>query len=108
MDKYKVYTWGGSGYYLNEYIVEADSEYEAIDKGIDLAVLDGGILHVSDEEAMQMYEENDDTKEYDGYSDYMDYYGWHWCDNSMDGGFVGYVLLENIRVEKIEEDYIEE
>jgi hypothetical protein len=108
MDKYKVYTWGGSGYFTNEYIVEGDSDEEAIYNAIDLAVLDGGIMHRSDEEAFEMYNEDDDKDDYHDYHDYMEHDGWHWCDNSMEGGFVGYVCLENLRVEKVEEDYIEE
>jgi hypothetical protein len=51
-----------------------------------------------------MYNEDDDKDDYHDYHDYMEHDGWHWCDNSMEGGFVGYVLLENIRVEKVEEE----
>jgi hypothetical protein len=108
MDKYKVYTWSGSGYFTNEYIVESESEDEAFWEGVDLAIKDNGIYYISITNAYDDFEAlSDEDKE--GYDDYFDYYmlymGYSYHCNDID--FEGFVLLENARVEKVEDDDIE-
>jgi len=113
MDKYKVYTWSGSGYMLNEYIVESDSEDEAFWLGVDLAIKDKGIYFIDLDTAQKDFDELDEDEK-EGFEDYFDYYVNHMSYFSTSGyiddfesDFDGFVLLENARVEKVEDDDIE-
>ena len=94
--KYIVYTWRG-GYFTIPQLVEAESDDEALWKGVDEAIKNNTIYYISDDEAYKEFQLLDDK---DGYDDYMDYYilylDYTYYDNEND--FVGFVGLDNIRV----------
>lgn len=91
MLKVKCSLWCGSGYELDSVILDIE-EYEKDDYEIILgrAVKSGIGATLSDEEKESLIDDD----------------GFKYIDNSMDcsylGGFIGYVLIENMRIEYIE------
>ena len=97
MEKFKVFTWEGRGYFLNEYEVEAENDTEAIYLGIDRAIQDGGILKFDTFQALKYFHMQDDMGEYEDEHDYMSQGGFIYIDNN---DFQGYVTTENLKVIK--------
>ena len=98
MEKYKVLTWGGSGYHLNEYVVEANSPEEAFETAVDQAIEEGCILNFTFEEASEYFEDLDPEEREAFDNDYFNYFtsdGWEYF---ASGEYERFICTENLRI----------
>lgn len=98
MNTYKVMTWSGSGYHLNEYVVEGNSEGEAFDQAVDQAIEENCILNFSFVEAQEYFDDLDDDEKEKYENDYFNYFtsdGWEYF---ASGQYERFICTENLRI----------
>lgn len=98
MNKYRVMTWTGSGYSLNEYDVEADSMEEAFDTAVEQAIEEEGIFNFTLEEANEYFNDLDDEEKELHDNDYFNYFtsdGWQYFEGTE---YVRFICTENLRI----------
>ena len=98
MEKYKVLTWTGSGYALNEYFVEANSPEEAFDIAVGQAIDEGGIFNFTFLEAQDYFNDLDPEEQEAFDNDYFNYFtsdGWQYFEN---GEYERFICTENLRI----------
>ena len=101
MNKYKVLTWTGSGYSLNEYDVKADSMEEAFETAVNQAVKEQGIFNFNLDEANEYFNDLDNEEKELHDNDYFNYFtndGWEYFASDT---YEGFICTENLRIEEL-------